>query len=322
MHDLGWLALAILAAYGCAILAPSWPFWLGRRAGAFVGACIAPLILAFPLLIPPSKVGLRAGAMFVAGELFFKMIEALRHERRGAEPLSLRDYYAFLVPLPVLAAVYPDHKRRLTQRENPIPNLLRLVGGGVGAAVAVFALLASSKLDAIRASFTLNHVAMLLAFTLAISSISRALHGLERLAGFDTRPIISHAFLSRSVAEFWQRYNYRIHDWIYQNVFLQVGGRRHPARGVLLAFFVSGVFHELTFALATSRWTGYQLAFFTLQGPAAIATGHLAKSAGVAGRIAARACTLFFLALTSVLFFDGVASIFPFIYVSRSPLPW
>ena len=79
-----------------------------------------------------------------------------------------------------------------------------------------------------------------------------------------------------------------------------------------------------TFALATSRLTGYQFVFFAIQGPAALASGRLerlARRGGIAGKIAAHGATILFLAATSVLFFDGVSRIFPFIYASRSLLP-
>jgi hypothetical protein len=94
-------------------------------------------------------------------------------------------------------------------------------------------------------------------------------------------------------------------------------------RSVLLVFLISGLFHEVMFAVATSRLTGYQLAFFAIQGPAALASGRLARLArrGLAGKIAAHGATILFVAVTSVLFCDGVSKIFPFFYVSRSPMP-
>jgi hypothetical protein len=157
-----------------------------------------------------------------------------------------------------------------------------------------------------------------------IESISRVLYGFERLAGFDTSPIIRNAYLSRTVSEFWQRYNYRLHDWLYRNVFQAAGGRRAPARSVLLVFVFSGVFHEAAFALATSRLTGYQFAFFAIQGPAVLASRHLerlSRGGAIAGRIMAHGVTILFLSVTSVLFFHGVSEVFPSVLVNGSPLP-
>jgi hypothetical protein len=197
-------------------------------------------------------------------------------------------------------------------------------GGVVGVTVAILAVSALSGFAVFRSSFALNHAAMLVTFVVAVESLSRALCGLEHLAGFDTTPIIRNAYLSRTVAEFWRRWNDRVHDWLYRNVFRPTGGRRNPARSVLLVFLVSGLLHEVMFAVATSRLNGYQLAFFTVQGPAALASGRLellARRGGLAGRIAAHGATILFLAVTSVLFFDGVSRVFPFIYAGPSPLP-
>jgi hypothetical protein len=297
---------------------------LRGRIGALVGWCFVPIILVCPLLIPSAHVGLRAASTFASGDITFKMIDYFRHWGTGARSIVLRDYYRFLIPFPVLSAVYPDHKRRLRRPESPWPQVLRLFGGIIGITIALQAISVLSRIALLRSSFALNHAVMLLIFVVGIESLSRALCGLERLAGFDTTPIVRNAYLSRTISEFWRRYNYRIHDWLYRNVFQATGGRRTPVRSILLAFLVSGLFHEVMFALATSRLTGYQFAFFTIQGPAALASGRLerlARRGGIAAKILAHGATILFVAVTSVLFFDGVSKIFPFVYVSQSPLP-
>lgn len=324
MENVGWLLLAVLVAYGSAAAAPLLRYRLRGRVGAFLGWCFVPIVLACPLLIPPADMGLRAASAFASGDIAFKMVDYFRHGGRRDRSTVLGDYYRFLIPLPVLSTVYPDHKRRLLRPERPWPQVLRIVGGVAGVVIALAALRALSGLDPVRSSFALNHVVMLLTFVLAIESLSRALCGLERLAGFDTTPIIRNAYLSRTVSEFWQRYNGRVHDWFYRNVFRATGGRRTPVRSVLLVFLVSGLLHEVMFAMATSRLTGYQFAFFTIQGPAALASGRLerlARRGGVTGKVVAHGSTILFMAVTSVLFFDGVGKVFPFLYASRSPLP-
>ncbi len=306
MKNAGWLVLAILIAYSCAVVAPLLRYRLRGRVGAFVGWCFVPIILVCPLLIPSANVGLRAASVFASGDITFKMVEYFRHWGNVERSMVLRDYYRFLIPFPVFSAVYPGHKRRLLRPESPWPQLLRLFGGIVGIIIALQAIRALSRIALIRSSFALNHAVMLLTFVLAVESLSRALCGLERLAGFDTTPIIRNAYLSRTVSEFWRRYNYRMHDFLYRNVFQATGGRRAPVRSVLLVFLVSGLFHEVTFALATSRLTGYQFAFFTIQGPAALASGRLERLAmrgGIAGKIIAHRATILFFAVKSVLFF-------------------
>ena len=324
MKNVGWLFLAVLIAYGCAVVAPLLRYRLRGGVGTFVGWCFVPMILGCPLLIPSANVGLRAASAFASGDITFKMVDYFRHWGNVDRRIVLREYYRFLIPFPVLSAVYPDHKRRLLRPESPWPQVLRLFGGIVGVTMALLAVRTLSGIAQVRSSFALNHAVMLPTFVLAIESLSRALCGLERLAGFDTTPIIRNAYLSRTVSEFWRRYNDRIHDWLYRNVFQATGGRRAPVRSLLLVFLVSGLFHEVMFALATSRLTGYQLAFFAIQGPAALASGRLerlARRGGIAGKITAHGATILFVAVTSVLFFDGVSKIFPFIYASQSPLP-
>jgi hypothetical protein len=281
-----------------------------------------PVVLACPLLIPSEHVGLRAAAAWASGDLAFKMVDFFRH--RGRDGPALRDYVRFLVPFPVFAVVYPDHRRRLARPDRPWLHALRILGGLAGVASGTLLAEAKRGISPFRSSFPLDHAAMLVLFVLAIESLSQVLYGLERLAGYDVSPIIRRAFLSRSVSEFWRRYNGRVHDWFRRDVFRTSGGGRHPARGTVLVFLVSGLFHELMFDVATSKITGYQLAFFLIQAPPALASRwleRLARRRGITGRVVAHGLTILFLSATSILFFRGVSDIFPFIYASRPPLP-
>jgi hypothetical protein len=324
MSVAGSLLLAFAVAYGCAVVAPLIRRRSRSKPAVLAAWCLVPVVLGCPLLIPPANVGLRAASAVISGDIAFKIVDYFRRWDRLDRRTILRDYYGLLFPFPAFAVVHPDHRRRLLRRAAPWPHLLRLAAGIAGAVAAVLTLKTLSGSVLIRSSFARNHAAMLLAFVVAIESLSRAVCGLEHLAGFDTTPIIRNAYLSRTVSEFWRRYNHRIHDWLYRNVFQTTGGRRAPVRSVLLVFLASGVFHELMFGIATSRFTGYQLAFFAVQAPAALASGHLerlARRGGVGGKVVAHGSTILFLAVTSVLFFDGVRKVFPFIYVSESPLP-
>jgi hypothetical protein len=324
MNPLGWLILAILAAYGCAGVAAQVRHRRRGRSSGVLSWCFVPIVLVCPLLVPSANVGLRAASAFVSGDIAFRMVDLFRQWEILTQRGAMREYFRFLVPFPVLSVVYPDHKLRLRQRQRPWPAILRILGGAAGFLLALLAVRSLSDVAMLRSNFALNHVAVLPIFLLGVESLSYAMCGLERLAGFDTTPIIRSAYLSRTPAEFWRRYNFRIHDWLYRNVYQATGGRRHPVRSILYVFLVSGLFHEVMFTVATSRLTGYQLVFFTLQGPAALASGHLARLArrgGTVGNCAARGATILFMALTSVFFFDGVRRVFPFVYAAPSPLP-
>jgi hypothetical protein len=319
-----WLAVALFLAYGLAAVAPLLRYGLRGRVGALIAWCFVPIIPGCPLLIPPAKAGLRVVAVFLTADIAFKVIDYFRHWTEFERSTILREYYRFLIPFPLLSLVYPDHKQRLQQPVSLWPDVIRLVGGTAGFVIALLLVMATSHVALLQSSFVVDHLVMLLIFVLAIESLSRAMCGIERLAGFDTHPIVQNAYLSRSVAEFWQRWNYRMHDWLYRNVFEATGGRRTPIRSLLMACLVSGIFHEVAFAMATSQFTGYQFAFFAIQGPAALVSRKLermARRGGFAGKLIAHGTTLLFLAITSVLFFDGVGRIFPFVYAHPSPLP-
>lgn len=231
-----WLGIALATAYGCALVAPlGWLKFRGTPA-VVMTSCLVLAILACPFLIPSPNPGLRAVSAVISGDLAFKIIDYFRCRDRSDRTTVFRNYYNLLVPFPVFAVVHPDHRRRLSHPEKSRPHVLCVVLGvaGVVGAVLMLRFLSSSVL--IRSSFALNHVVMLLLFVVAIESLSRVLFGLEHLAGFDTLPIIRNMYLSRSVSEFWRRYNYRIHDWFYLNVFRPTGGRHTPVRSMMLVF--------------------------------------------------------------------------------------
>src|SRR5688572_24640770 len=140
MKDVGWLFLALLVAYGFAAVAPLPRHLLLGRVGAFFGWCFVPMVLACPLLIPSANVGLRAASAFASGDITFKLVDYFRRWVHVDRRIVLREYYRFLVPFPVLSAVYPDHKRRLLRRESPWPQVLRVVGGIAGVATALLAI--------------------------------------------------------------------------------------------------------------------------------------------------------------------------------------
>ena len=89
-------------------------------------------------------------------------------------------------------------------------------------------------------------------------------------------------------------------------------------------FLASGLYHECGIYGMGGGFDWKVPLFFTIQGPVALASGRLerlARRGGMAGKITAHGATILFVAVTSVLFFDGVSKIFPFVYASRSPLP-
>ena len=154
MKNVGWLFLAILIAYGCAVVAPLLRYRLRGRACAFAGWCIVPIILVCPLLIPAANVGLRTVSVFASADITFRMVEYfLRLGQSGAEHSPSR-------LLPLLDPV-PGTLRRLSRSqlwllvpESPWPQVLRLFGGIVGFTIAFLAVRALSSIALLRSSFS------------------------------------------------------------------------------------------------------------------------------------------------------------------------
>ena len=318
-----WLLAAIAVAYGCALAAGP---LLRLRSSLGVAAISfsVPAVLACPLLIPADKIVYRAVSALFSTDLMFRMVDYFRHQRRVEHGVGFRDYLCFLIPFPILLVVLADHRRRLLQGGSAWMDVLEVLGGTAGIVTGFLLLEWASTVLIIRTYFLIDHLTKVIIFVLTIESLSRFLHGLERLTGNDTMPIVRNAFLSRTVSEFWERYNSRVHRWLYANVFRASGGRRAPVRAVLLVFLVSALLHELMFGIATSRFDGYQLAFFMLQAPAVLGSRpleRLANRGGIGGKALAHGVTIAWMAGTSVLFFHGVHKVFPFFYVSESWLP-
>jgi MBOAT membrane-bound O-acyltransferase family protein len=287
---------------------------------------VAAAVLVCPLLIPADQIIGRAFASLVGIDLFFRIMDLSRQSWRGAIGfVSWQDYAIFLIPFPTLLVVYGAKERiRSTSSSAVMTALVRTVAAGTLFLGALALTLATAHSAFLRGSFWLDHAVKVAIFAVAIESLSQALFGLERLAGFKTRPIIDWAILSRTPAEFWLRYNNRVHDWLVRNVFLPSGGLRSPFRGMIAVFVVSALLHELMFGIATSRFDGYQATFFLLQIPAVMLSRRLERviaAWGIAGQIVARGLTIAWLGATSVFFFHGVNRVFPFVYASQPWLP-
>ena len=318
-----WWLIAAATAFVCAAFSE----WFLRRQGVVgrIGTVVAVgLLYVTPLLPPGDLVRTRAMTALVAILLTFKILDFRRHCIGTPDIVPSRaEFLRFLIPFP-LVLLFGPHRSQLLEKPRLRPEVLRLVFGTALFAAVFLALPCMQRMPSLQASFLLDHSMKVGLFVVAIESLSMALLALERLAGFDTRPLGDRVYLSRTVAEFWLRYNTRVHDWLYHNVFQRTGGRRTPVRAVFLTFFVSGVFHEWMFGIATSRFDGYQFAFFMLQAPACLLSSklqRLARQPILPTKILAHGITIGWFTLTSILFFHGVNRVFDFTYAAESWLP-
>lgn len=276
-----------------------------------------------PLMIPSEHVQLRALACVLVVELFFKTIDFARHRSspKNLSPQSLKTLVRFLVPFPVMLVRFD---RIPNQTQPDISKLTPTLG-----ALAVFglcfgALRVSANFDWVQSNFLVDHTLKFVIFTVAIESLARTLYGVEQMAGYKTQPLINAAYRSRTVGEFWVRYNTRVHGWFQSNVFQPLVGMKYGwGVAILGTFFVSAALHEVGFAVATSRVDGYQFVFFMLQAPAVMTwrAFHMALHKHAVGRLVLHASTILWMWATSMLFFHGVDRVFPFFYAATPWLP-
>ncbi len=318
--------LAIALAYAGALL------WggLGRsasrgaRRASWIGAAV--IVLA-PLVIPPRGVIWRAIALCACVEVLFKGIDdRRRRQREDDHGMETRDdfgrYCRFLIPFPPYLLTWGARERRLSARPPWSTTLSRFGLGGAMIAAGFGGLDLRSRFGLDAGVFWVDHLLVVALFVLTIEGISLALVTLEHAAGFDTDPPMRSIHFSRTPADFWRRYNVRVHRWLMDNIFRPAGGDRFPVRGVTATCLVSALFHEAAFAIATSRLDGRQFVFFLLQIPAVLLSPRLDRFAGAngaVGRVLAHGLTVLWFAVTSTLFFHGVGRVFPFV-LARPPV--
>lgn len=323
MEEYLYFLLAVGSAFCATIVCGAFLTPLREHSGIAVALAVAANV-ASVLWIPPPQFILRAVAALIVTELSFKLIDCYRYQRFSFRSIPFRRFLLFLVPFPPLQVLYNSFNQWLPSR----PPLWLQLGKILVSTILIlggFALLKILKAaPLLQSSFLIDHLVKLALFMITIESISMLFFSMERLLGYDTMPLLRSPFFSQTVGEFWSRYNTRVHGWLMRNVAMPLGGGRAPIRAIAGTFLVSGLFHELMFSIALSRFTGYQMAFFLLQIPAVLLSpfwDRLTRSYGTPARVTAHTFTIAWLATTSIFFFHGVSLIFPNFYAGASCLP-
>jgi hypothetical protein len=243
---------------------------------------------------------------------------ARERKRRG-----VRDFFSFIsVALISPHLVYTAHRFDARPRQ-PLRQIVRIV---VGIGLIWLALVVSRSLvlsDASSNSWWVNHLIVVGAFVVIMQSFGQVLYGKWRLRGFRVTPLVDNILLSRTPADFWRRWSWPMHLWLYRYVYKPAGGKRHFVRAVLAVFLVSGLLHELLVYSAIGRVTGHQTMYFMISGLGVLASPALDRLGqfGLIGQILMRAITLTFLAVSAALMFVTIHYIFP-IYMKHIWLMW
>jgi hypothetical protein len=172
-------------------------------------------------------------------------------------------------------------------------------------------------------SWLVNHLILAGAFIVIMTAVGQCAAICWQLQGSARKALVDHIFLSRTPAEFWRRWSWPMHLWLYKYVYLPAGGKLHHVRATLLVFLVSGLLHELIAALAIGRVTGHQMLFFMLSAVGVLLSPALERleHRGVFAQSMGRVVTLSFLVATSSLMFATLHYIYP-VYYKHTWLLW
>ncbi|KAL6845850.1 hypothetical protein ACP4OV_024425 [Aristida adscensionis] len=243
-------------------------------------AALLPVLLLLPVLpFAFSSIHLRTiSAFFLLWLCGFKLLLLAAGQGPLHPTLPLLRFVA-CAALPV--KVRDDEKQQQQQQQrssrSSLPPEFML---SFAAKAALFAALVSLRCFRPRmpayavAAFDGAHVYLMLELFLAsAAALARALLGAELEPQFD-RP-----YLASSLRDFWgRRWNLMVPGVLRPCVYRPVRARLGAASGVLAAFLVSGLMHEVMFYYITlERGTGEVTAFFALHGACAVAERWLAR---------------------------------------------
>ena len=327
------MALALLSSYAAALAA--WWTVAPQRSRLARGVSVAALLLAMAIFIVTilesdaaalARPGLRK-SLWAQIPLLIAALTAGRMYSYGVEstPAPLGRYLRYISI--GLLRPYLVYSPRAVRRSRPhlgreIARLLICVA--IIPAAWIAAAMFIVRTPAVQDHWPLNHLAVLVGFVIIVTCAGQCLLAIWRLQGLPVRrPLVDNILAARTPADFWRRWSWPVHNWLFRYFYIPAGGRRHHVRAVMVAFLFSGLAHELLFFLALGRVTGHQTLFFLLNGVGVAASPQLERLArlGSLGRVLMRIVTLLFLILLSPIFFVSIHYVMP-IYMKSIWLMW
>jgi hypothetical protein len=293
--------VAACTAYGTSVLFFA-ALRMRARVRVVVFVLLAVLVALTPWMIPAEARIARFIVAVYSCVLVLKMWDLHLGAGRSVRP-RLSEFLGFLANLASLV-----HRRTGSERQpTPRKNGIKLFKSLVEVSLALLAFNILLRLDWGSTPFLVEHVLKASAFFVGATALFSAFAAVARaLGGYAPEPM-TRPLLARTPADFWRRYNRWTGEWLREDLFRPIGGRRHPVPATLAVFAVSGLLHEYVFSVAVGRVQGFQLAFFLMQGAAVVLTARVKP-----GRIIGVGTTFAFNALTSIMFFASVHGIAPF----------
>ena len=281
---------AIVLTYGGAFLV--WPALRKSGFARWGSVTTALLVAAFSFLIVPAEARvLRACAFAIGGFAAIRIYSYSQAERRG----GFLDYVRFLsVALLSPHLLYSPARCSSLGTVSIGREALRIA---VSAPVIPLAHTVAKRLvltEMGRSSWILNHLIVIIAGVVIFQAGGQCALGIWRMLGLRAKPLVDNVLLSRTPAEFWRRWSWPIHTWLYRHVFIPAGGRRHAARATLAVFLVSTLLHQAISLAWVGRVTGHWAMCFSIGAVGVLLSPALEALAnrGTASNIAARFLTM------------------------------
>ena len=284
---------------------------LQRPGRLLVFSILATAAALAPLLLPQEAKVTRFCVALFSTLMVFKMWDLHVGAVQGCIP-RFREFLGFVANLYYLVF----RKRGLEPQPTTLRNVWQLALGLTGLFAAERLLTLMQKVDWLQYPFLLEHTLIATGLFLLVVAELIAFVAVTRLFGGYIVNAHDQPFAARTPADFWRRYNRLIGQFLYEDFFKLLRGRRHPARATLGVFAVSGIFHEYLFWMATGQSPGLQLLFFMLQGCAVALTLRIKPTGWRA--VAWGIGTFAFNILSSVPFFASFHHMFP---IYQNPLP-
>jgi hypothetical protein len=301
-----WLAAAILA--NAAVVLVVRP--LDRLRGwsrLFAWLMLGGLTSLVPAFVPMSDKPLRFVASLVTITTLVKLYDVYRTPGFRSE-LSLSSHLAYFTN------GFWHVLKRPPESVRPEQDWRRLTRGLPLTTLAIVVTIGIFHIDWRPLSVLFEHVAKVTAVVLATVLLVNLLSAVWRLAGSRGHVPMGDVVRASTPAEFWHRWNTPTQQFLLAHVYIPAGGRRHPIRGILATFLISGLIHEYVVGIAAGRVLGLQMLFFVLQGLGVIASGRwrsASRSLPVASGL-----TLAFNLVTAAVFFASLNMAIPF-YAAR-----
>jgi len=302
--------LALLLEYAAALA-----FWFIQhqsRALRNIAIVLVALIACIaPLAIPVENTNLRLAAVLL--DLFVALrVYSYSQTSRSS---SLGDYLRFL-SLGLISPHLAYSATRYTVKASLKSELPRIAIALLIIPTVWFLANHLVLTKAGKNSWIVNHLIVVVAFVIIMQSVGKCCWGIWRLMGLRSKPLVDNVAFSLTPAEFWRRWSWPIHAWLYRHVYIPAGGRRHFYRATFLVFLVSALLHEVVGFVGLGRVTGHWTLCFLFGAIGVVVSPTIERLArrGTSSRIVARIITVMLLMVMAVPALVGIHYFVPLYY--------